>query len=306
MNMSDISAGQQIFKRFDDTEVRIADAEKRIVRFTITTSDVDREGDIILTSGIDTANFEKNPVVLFGHNYKDLPVGRCVGMEKLANRIVASVEFATEDMNPKAEQVYRMVRAGFLKATSIGFQPLEWEPTPSGKGIVFTRCELLEFSVVPIPAQPQALIAAGARGIDTAVLREWANDTLRALDDEVVLYLKADAPLTTSDLWPNRVVDARTLLTKFLASLGDAADAAKYDPLRDAIDSITEFLESLGKSRSARRRRDEPVLRLADDAPATFTVDTADVRAAVRMALTQTIADATKAAINHARGRVIE
>jgi hypothetical protein len=62
---------------------------------------------------------------------------------------------------------------------------LEWrwgEAAAGGEpGIDFLRQELLEFSCVPVPANPDALIQARAKGIDTAPMVSWAE---RVLDGE--------------------------------------------------------------------------------------------------------------------------
>lgn len=185
-----LKTGEPVYKQFVvDTQA----LEGRRVRFIVTTQDPDRERDVVETPGIETEAFEKNPVVLFAHNYRELPVGRCVEIERHPSKLVATCEFATEDLNPKAEMVYRMVKAGFLNATSIGFRPLEWNYNEERRGIDFKRVELLEYSIVPVPANSMALIAAGADGIDSKILKDWAEETLRALD-EAEAETKAEQP----------------------------------------------------------------------------------------------------------------
>lgn len=169
-----------IFKQFN---VDVQTLAERRVKFTITTSAPDRERDVVSANGVDTTNFEKNPVVLFAHDYRSLPVGRCIQLQREGEKIVAVTEFATEDLNPQAERVFRMVKAGFLKAASIGFRPLEWVYDEERRGVNFQKVELLEYSIVPVPANAQALAAASADGIDTAILKEWAEQTLKTLEE---------------------------------------------------------------------------------------------------------------------------
>jgi phage head maturation protease len=62
--------------------------------------------------------------------------------------------------------VYRLARGGFLAATSVGFRPLKWEYTTDKErgaddwfpGIDFEEQELVEFSIVTVPANPEALM----------------------------------------------------------------------------------------------------------------------------------------------------
>lgn len=170
-----------IFKEFGAQIVPV-EGDGRLAKFIITTQSPDREADVVITAGIDTSNFEKNGVVPFAHDYKSLPVAKCVSIERHETKLIAVCEFATADMNPVAEQVYRMVKAGFLSAASIGFRPLEWVYNEVRGGVDFTKVELLEFSIVPVPANAEALIAAGIKGdVDLAVIKDWAERALAAI-----------------------------------------------------------------------------------------------------------------------------
>ena len=67
-------------------------------------------------------------------------------------------------INEKAEQALKMVRQGFLNAVSIGLavRDIVVEKGPEVKGkstsvIVYTETEMLEASLVPIPANANAL-----------------------------------------------------------------------------------------------------------------------------------------------------
>jgi len=143
--------------------------EGRTVDFVISSEAQDRDGDVIEAAGWELGNFLKNPVVLFGHDHGGLPIGRASDMRVEGGALKASVEFATMDQNPLAESVFRMVKAGFLKGASVGFMPIEFER--DGDGMKFTKQELLEFSIVPIPSNPEALVAS--KSINLAPVREY-------------------------------------------------------------------------------------------------------------------------------------
>lgn len=127
----------------------------RQIAFTISTAKRDRHGDTVAVDGWDTKAYMANPVVLYGHNYSQPPIGRCVSLTKAPSGLVALAEFATADLNPMGDQVYRMLKAGFLNATSVGFLPKDWDDTKDGRD--YKSQELLEFSVVPVPANSDAL-----------------------------------------------------------------------------------------------------------------------------------------------------
>lgn len=117
----------------------------------ISTEDLDRQGEIVKQEGIDFGNYMQNPVVLWGHDYYSLPIGVTESIEKRDGKTIAKGRFAPEEANPFAQQVRRMYEAGMVRTTSVGIIPQE-----SAEGVI-TRCELLEYSFVPVPANPYAL-----------------------------------------------------------------------------------------------------------------------------------------------------
>ena len=200
-------------------------AEDRRVRFTITTSTPDRERDVVATAGIETGAFELNPVVQWAHDYKTPPIGRCLSLERTGDKIVATVEFASAELNPFADQIYRMVKAGFIKATSIGFRPLEWVYNEARKGVDFLKIELMEFSLCPIPANAEALVALRASGVELAVLKAWAEQTLAALDVK-----PAPPPRTTGDqIQRNAIAVAPVEYVRWNCALSKAFDVAAQE-----------------------------------------------------------------------------
>lgn len=117
----------------------------------ISTADIDRQGESINQAGWDLVNYKKNPVVLWGHDYYSLPIGICDDIEISDGKLVARGRFAPEEANPFAQQVRRLYDAGIVRATSVGLIVLEME------GHIVSKAELLEFSFVPVPANPYAL-----------------------------------------------------------------------------------------------------------------------------------------------------
>jgi HK97 family phage prohead protease len=155
-----------------------AEKDSRRVTFTISTASVDRDRDIISVDGWELANFKKSGVVLWAHDYRNLPVARSLKVWKEDDKLKSTAEFATAETYPFADTVYRMVKGGFLRATSVGFRPLKWNFNEERSGVDFLSQELLEWSVVPVPANPQALVEASASGIDTEPLKQWAEQIL--------------------------------------------------------------------------------------------------------------------------------
>lgn len=143
-------------------EIKALDDEKRTVDFIISNEQPDREGDVIVASGWKLDNFRRNPVVPFAHDYASLPVARAISVTINGGELRATAEFASLELSPFADRVFRYIQAGFLSAASVGFVPLEWKwaedevARPWGWDIA--SAELLEFSIVPVPMHPMALV----------------------------------------------------------------------------------------------------------------------------------------------------
>lgn len=174
---------------------KTADDGLRRIKFLITTNDVDRDNDVIDVNGWMFSNYLKNPVVLWAHDASLPPIARCVSLTRAGNGIVAIAEFPPEGMNPFADMIYRMLHAGFLSAVSVGFRCTRYAINAERDGVDFLEQELLEFSVCPVPANQNALVAASMSGIDLAPINRWAKDWLRAAEggnDELDLELDDD------------------------------------------------------------------------------------------------------------------
>src|SRR5579871_5932232 len=144
------------------------DGEDRVVTFVFSDGSVDRYGDTIDARGWVLDNFRKSPVALFGHDSGSAEnvIGKARNVRVEGNRLVGEIEFMGADVNPVADSVYRMVKGGFLTACSVGFAPVEWSLTKDKSrpgGIDFAKQELLEISVVPVPANPNAIALARPR-----------------------------------------------------------------------------------------------------------------------------------------------
>jgi HK97 family phage prohead protease len=136
----------------------------RTFTFTISSASVDRMGDSIAVSGWKLENYKRNPIVLWSHDGSMLPVGRATSIWVQGGRLKAKANLAPAEVSQYAERVRQMILGGFLTATSVGFAPLKYafSEDPGRKyGIDFLEQELLEFSIVTVPANPDALLDAG-------------------------------------------------------------------------------------------------------------------------------------------------
>jgi HK97 family phage prohead protease len=155
------------------------------LNFILSTAAIDRHGDTVAQAGWKLDNYKRNPVVLFGHDQASPPVGKAPYVAVEGDKLVAKgVEFTPKDLSPFGYMIGEMYRQGFMNAVSVGFLPGKFK-FAEGRGemaIDFEEQELLEFSAVPVPANPEALQGAKAAGIEVAPLIEWAERILDTQD----------------------------------------------------------------------------------------------------------------------------
>ncbi len=170
-------------------EIKQVEGEARAIQFTISTGSVDRDKDTVNPDGWKLAAYKKNPVVQWAHDYKAPPIARAPKIKIQDGKLVSTAEFVPGEVYPFAEMIFQMVKGGFLNATSVGFHASKWNFNEDRRGVDFLEQELLEFSVVPVPANPEALVEARSAGIDVEPLKEWAQEIMDRLSPEPGLWL---------------------------------------------------------------------------------------------------------------------
>ena len=133
---------------------------------TIFANGASRDGVVIDPAGMDFSGYGKNPVVLYAHDLTGrtqsagLPIGRTRRLVRTADgRLRADFEFLPGDAF--ADRVRNAWRRGFLRGASIGWRIIE--SRPSNGSVVVTKSELLEWSIVAVPADPDAVRDAYGR-----------------------------------------------------------------------------------------------------------------------------------------------
>ena len=125
----------------------------------VSTETPDRDNEVLRASGFELSNYRKNPVVLWAHDYSSPPIGKALWVKTVGDKLKAKVKFASTQFAQEIKQLYE---EGFLSAWSVGFIPKKWidGETDSEISREYTKQEMLEFSAVPVPANPDALLEA--------------------------------------------------------------------------------------------------------------------------------------------------
>lgn len=146
------------FTKLFTTKATSIDDSTKTVRFKISDEQSDRMGEVVEQSW-DFKNYMNNPIVLWGHN-PDEPenvLGQAKSLETIGGETFAEMQF-DDDINPKAGLVWKQILKGTLRTVSVGFISHDIE------GNTLKNNELLEISVVPIPANPRAIALAYKAG----------------------------------------------------------------------------------------------------------------------------------------------
>jgi HK97 family phage major capsid protein len=146
-------------RKFLNLPFKIKDLGEGELQAVVASDKLDRHGEILDIQGLDYSDFKKNPVVLWAHDYSQPPIGKAVTLRKVGGQLVAKIKFAIAE-SPFAKQIHDLYMGGFLNAFSIGFIPEQMEDNR------YTKSSMIEFSAVPIPANPDALALAKSKGFD--------------------------------------------------------------------------------------------------------------------------------------------
>ena len=160
------------FRCVECPEIRKAE-EGRKLTFVASDGTRDSAGTVLNVDGWDLQRFNKNGIIGYQHKVygswsdtenPDNVIGK--GHAYVDDKqLMVDVEFEPAEINPLAEKIYQKLLFGSLKAVSVGFVPVgkgawgEGEESLSGSNPTYYYAgqELLEVSVVNIPANPNAL-----------------------------------------------------------------------------------------------------------------------------------------------------
>lgn len=143
------------------------------MEFVLSSDTPDRVGDVIEQSGWKLTQFRKNPVALFGHSHS-FPIGTWKSVRVEGKRLLGKLQLADAGTSDRIDEVRSLLEQRILKAVSVGFRILDYDPLdekdPWGAWRI-KKAELLETSVVSVPANPDAVAVAKSLGISKETQR---------------------------------------------------------------------------------------------------------------------------------------
>ena len=139
-----------------------AENENSSFAWTLSTFDLDRFGERVDPQGWDFKRYMQNPVVEWAHRYDIPAIGKMDNLTIDDGGLHGFVYFNSKEFDPFGWSIGERVKAGVIRAGSVGFRVLEIEipskeDSEDGTFLIFRKQELLEFSICNVPANPFAL-----------------------------------------------------------------------------------------------------------------------------------------------------
>jgi len=149
-----------------DVQMKAFNEEARTVDVVMSTPRIDRHGERVELDW-DLKAYKRNPVVLWAHDSRSLPIGKAENVRIEGDALVGTIRFCSASANPLAEQCVQLFREGMLNAVSVGFIPhsYRFEKEDDEEVLVLSKNELVELSVTPTPANPDALARRRAKAL---------------------------------------------------------------------------------------------------------------------------------------------
>lgn len=250
-----------IQKLFTDTK-DASETDSGRFKFIISTNNVDRQGESVDQLGWDLAFYKMNPVVLWAHDYSALPIGVTTEIGLQDGKLVAEGKFAPADANPFAQQVRKLYDLGMVCASSVGFIPKEFDQKQSG---VIAKAELLEFSLVPVPANPYAVSMRTIKelSLDVGFLKtkgiEIVEKSEETAEEKSTIQEEINDVQVREEKWKNYMRVSEVMDAFCSAYFDEETPVENFKPL---VKEMADILSGLSGDETAEKAVPEAVQKL--------------------------------------------
>lgn len=217
MGMSDATDDMQF------VEASITKATDGSFVAVASTNSVDRHGEIVDNNGWDLKAFKKNPVILWAHDHNEPAIGvsKKTWVEGVGKKAKLMITPILHDVTEKARAIKQLIEMGVINSLSVGFKPLE-----SADGVTFDKNELLEVSMVNVPANADAMMLAYKSLKDSGIKEETMKD----------IGL------------PIEVIDKLTVMEKDIEDLKSKVKAASVNPAKKPTEQRISMLKVIARA----------------------------------------------------------
>jgi HK97 family phage major capsid protein/HK97 family phage prohead protease len=269
-----------LHRAFSELTIKSADDERREIEGTASTPEVDRVGDIVVSEGL---RF-KNPAPLLLYHKHDKPVGRVWFDKPTKHGVKFRAHIPKIDeagaLKERVDEAWQSVKHGLLKWVSIGFNPDEDAIDFIDTGFKFNKAELLELSLVSVPANRSATVdqvRSYVKALDdtaTGVEPSPVNPNPSGVTEKPRAAVKASPPKRHMKKTTAEQINAfeatraaksarMTELMEAAADKGETlgeAEAQEYDGLEAEVKSVDEHLVRLNALQKAQAEAAKPAV----------------------------------------------
>ena len=253
--------------------IKAANSETRTITGTASTPQPDRLGDIVEPLGISF----KTPVPLLLYHDPKKPVGHVRFLPPTADGLEFEATLPTIPdagaLRDRVEEAWQSIKAGLLAAVSIGFRSIEEVWMKDAGAFRFLKSEVLELSLVTIPANSDATIAT-IKALDEAALgrrspASGVSDPLPTVRASRTALAMKTLPEQIAAFEATRAarVARQTELMNTAAETNvtlDAAQAEEYDTIATEVRSVDAHLVRLRQQEQTNVARAIEVTRTVD------------------------------------------
>lgn len=254
--------------------VKAIDAEKRLITGIASTPEPDRSGDIVEPLGVTF----KNPLPLLLFHDAKKPVGSAIFKKPTKDGIAFEASLPTIDepgtLKDRVDEAWQSIKAGLVSGVSIGFRAIEEAFNNETGGFRFLKTEVLELSLVTVPANASATI----HSIKQLDLAASGRHSPGATGTSTVVRVLKDAPRMTIKEQITQFENTRAakaarmteLMTK-AAEKGETLDQAEteeYDGLSVEVKSIDAHLTRMRDLEKVNVEKATPIVTTNDPAKA--------------------------------------
>lgn len=187
--------------------LRKISVEDRTVEFIASDNSVDSYNTVIPVDKWDLRRYAKNGAVGYMHDVYGDSYAKAADPDDIIGKgeafvedgkLIVRITFEPDDLNAKADKIFRKIQFGSLNAVSVGFTPTakgHWGDKRDNENpevYYYDGQELLEVSVVNIPSNPNAVRRAfGLEELEAKPMEEPEKDETRDYSVDSLTIAKA-------------------------------------------------------------------------------------------------------------------
>lgn len=239
-------------------------AKNKEHKFLISDQTVNNHGFRIMTDGIDTTHFEKNPVAFWNHKVFDkyqesnnMPIGKWPTLEKKGEELIGYLVCDLKDEEGK--KLNGKIEDGYVNACSLHVEPIEISSEPAdmlpGQTLpTITKCILLEVSPVGLPGNYNAVKLRTKEGGSIQLNNETTSSDINKVFESInhnkiskkqimedsVLALKLGLDERATEEQINAKLDELNAASTEKTELQTKLDGMKSDRVKVMLDNAIE------------------------------------------------------------------